>query len=208
MKTQVYTLYASSPNERDLRQIAQALTQGAVMIYPTDTVYALGCLSTNERALGKLADLKNIRLEKAPLSFLFEDLSELSNYVKPFDATTFRLLKRTLPGPYAYIMEAAKKLPKPFQKRKTIGVRISNHPVLKALLPFLDAPLVTSSLHNKDELLVYTSDPDELLSEWDGKVDIVLQAGPGGNVPSTVINLCQEPWEILREGKGEIDFLE
>ena len=105
-------------------------------------------------------------------------------------------------------MEAAKKLPKPFQKRKAIGVRISNHPVLKALLPLLDAPLVTSSLHNKDELLVYTSDPDELLSEWDGKVDIVLQAGPGGNVPSTVINLFQEPWEILREGKGEIDFLE
>ena len=207
MKTQVYTLFSSSPNERDLRKIAQALNQGAVIIYPTDTVYALGCLSSNEKGLNKLAVLKDIRLEKAPLSFLFNDLSSLSNYVKLFDAATFRLLKRCLPGPYAFIMEEAKKLPKPFQKRKTIGVRISAHPVLNALLPMLDAPLVTSSLHHKDEVLVYTSDPDELLSDWDGKVDIVLLAGAGGNVPSTVIDLCQEPWEVLREGKGEIDFL-
>ena len=207
MRTQLYTLFSSSPNERDLREIAQALNQGAVMIYPTDTVYALGCLSSSEKGLIKLASLKNIRLDKAPLSFLFKDLSSLSNYVKPFDAATFRLLKRCLPGPYAFIMEAAKKLPKPFQKRKTIGVRISSHPVLEALLPMLDVPLVTSSLHNKDEVLVYTSDPDELLSDWDGKVDMVLQAGAGGNVPSTVIDLCQAPWEVIREGKGEIDFL-
>ena len=208
MRTAVYTLFSSSPNQRDLLRIAEALKAGALMIYPTDTVYALGCLSNNEKALNKLAALKEIRLEKAPLSFLFEDLSELSNYVKPFDASTFRLLKRTLPGPYAYVMEAAKKLPRPFQKRKTIGIRISSHPILKALLPLLDAPLVTSSLHNKDELLVYTSDPDELLSDWDGKVDILLQAGAGGIVPSTVIDLCQTPWEVIREGKGKIDFLQ
>ena len=204
MKTQLYTLFSSSPNERDLREIAQALQQGAVMIYPTDTVYALGCLSNSEKGLNKLAALKDIRLEKAPLSFLFEDLSSLS-VCKALDAATFRLLA-LLTRALCLCYGSSKETPKPFQKRKTIGVRISlTH--IGILLPMLDAPLVTSSLHNKDEVLVYASDPDELLSDWDGKVDIVLQAGAGGNVPSTVIDLCQDPWEVIREGKGEIDFL-
>lgn len=207
MKTQVFTLFSSSPNDRDLAQVATALKKGAVMIYPTDTVYALGCLSNNAVALEKLARLKNIKLEKAPLSFLFEDISELSNYVKPFDAKVFRLLKSSLPGPYAFIMEAVNKLPKPFQKRKTLGVRISDHPVLNALLSHLDAPLLTSSLHDKDEILVYTSDPDAILSAWDGKVDLFVDAGPCGNIPSSVIDLTTEPFTVIREGKGEIDFI-
>ena len=207
MRTQVFTLYTSSPNERDLAQIALALKKGALMIYPTDTVYALGCLSNNAVALDKLARLKNIRLEKAPLSFLFEDISELSNYVKPFDAKIFRLLKSSLPGPYAFVMEAINKLPKPFQKRKTIGVRISDHPILKGLLPLLEAPLLTSSLHDKDEILVYTSDPDAILSAWDGKVDLLIDAGSCGNIPSSVIDLTTEPFTVIREGKGEIDFI-
>jgi tRNA threonylcarbamoyl adenosine modification protein (Sua5/YciO/YrdC/YwlC family) len=207
MKTQVFTLFSSSPNNRDLAQIALALNNGAVMIYPTDTVYALGCLSNNAVGLDKLARLKNIKLEKAPLSFLFEDISELSNYVKPFDAKIFRLLKSTLPGPYAFVMEAVNKLPKPFQKRKTIGVRISDHPILKALLSHLDAPLLTSSLHDKDEILFYTSDPDAILSAWDGKVDLLIHAGPCGNIPSSVIDLTTEPFTVIREGKGEIDFI-
>ena len=207
MKTQVFTLFSSSPNDRDLAQAAKALKKGAVMIYPTDTVYALGCLSNNAVALDKLARLKNIKLEKAPLSFLFKDISELSNYVKPFDAKVFRLLKRSLPGPYAFVMEAVNKLPKPFQKRKTIGVRVSDHPVLKALLSHLDAPLLTSSLHDKDEILVYTSNPDAILSAWDGKVDLLIDAGSCGNVPSSVIDLTTEPFTGIREGKGEIDFI-
>ena len=207
MKTKVYTLFSSSPNDRDLAQIAASLKKGALMIYPTDTVYALGCLSNNTNALDKIARLKDIKLEKAPLSFIFQDISELSNYVKPFDASTFRLLKSTLPGPYAFIMEAINKLPKPFQKRKTIGVRISDHPILKKLLPLLDAPLLTSSLHDKDEVLVYTSNPDEILSAWDGKIDILLDAGACGNVPSSVIDLTSSPFTVIREGKGNIDFL-
>ena len=207
MKTQVFTIFSSSPNDRDLAQIAAALKKGAVMIYPTDTVYALGCLSNNAVALDKLARLKDIKLERAPLSFLFKDISELSNYVKPFEAKVFRLLKNTLPGPYAFVMQAVNKLPKPFQKRKTIGVRISDHPVLKALFSHLDAPLLTSSLHDKDEILVYTSDPEEILSTWDGKVDLLIDAGPCGNVPSSVIDLTTEPFTVIREGKGEIDFI-
>lgn len=207
MTTAVYPLYPSSPNERELAKIAVELNKGAIMIYPTDTVYALGCLSNNTIALEKFARLKDIKLEKAPLSFFFEDISGLSAYVKPFDAKIFRLLKSALPGPYAFIMEAVIKLPKPFQKRKTIGVRISDHPVLKALLPFLEAPLLTSSLHDQDEIRVYTSDPDEILSSWDGKVDILIDAGICGNIPSTVVDLTTEPFKLIRQGKGEVSFI-
>lgn len=207
MNTRVYTLFPSSPNERDLAKVAIELKNGALMIYPTDTVYAVGCLSTNSVALEKFMRFKNIKLEKAPLSFLFNSISELSNYVKPFDASIFRLLKNTLPGPYSFIMKSNGRLPKPFHKRKTIGVRISDHPVLKCLLPMIDAPLLTSSLHDEDKILQYTSDEDEILSAWDGKVDILIQAGPGGNVPSTVVDLSNDSFELVRQGKGAIDFI-
>ncbi len=207
MITKVYTLFPSSPNERDLAKIALELKKGALMIYPTDTVYAVGCLCTNSVGLEKFMRFKNIKLEKAPLSFLFNTISELSNYVKPFDASIFRLLKSALPGPYSFIMESNGKLPKPFHKRKTIGVRISDHPVLRCLLPMLDAPLITSSLHDEDEILQYTSDENEILSAWDGKVDILIQAGPGGNVPSTVVDLSNDSIELVRQGKGSVDFI-
>jgi tRNA threonylcarbamoyl adenosine modification protein (Sua5/YciO/YrdC/YwlC family) len=207
MITKVYTLFPSSPNERDLLKVANELQKGALVIYPTDTVYAIGCLSSNTVALDKFSRLKDIKLEKAALSFLFKDISELSSYVKPFDASIFRLLKNTLPGPYSFIMESNGKLPKPFHKRKTIGVRISDHPVLKSLLPMLDAPLLTSSLHDEDEILQYTSDETEILSVWDGKVDVLIQAGPGGNIPSTVVDLTDNSIEVIRHGKGEVDFI-
>lgn len=207
MITKVYTLFPSSPNERDLLKVANELQKGALVIYPTDTVYAIGCLSSNTVALDKFARLKDIKLEKAALSFLFKDISELSTYVKPFDASIFRLLKNTLPGPYSFIMESNGKLPKPFHKRKTIGVRISDHPVLKSLLPMLDAPLLTSSLHDEDEILQYTSDETEILSVWDGKVDVLIQAGPGGNIPSTVVELTNNSIEVIRQGKGVVDFI-
>lgn len=207
MITNVFTLYASSPNLRDLKQIADELEKGAVMIYPTGTVYAMGCLSNHSKALDKLAHCKGIQLEKSHLSFLFKDISEVSNYVKPFDASVFRLLNQCLPGPYAFIMESISKLPKPFTKRKTIGVRISSHPILQELLPMLSAPLITTSLHDEDEILQYTSDPEDILSQWDGRVDVLLQAGYGGNEPSTVIDLTSIPPTVLRQGKGKVDFL-
>lgn len=207
METEIFTIYPSSPNLKELSRIAKRLKEGALMIYPTDTVYAIGCLSTNSIALDKLARLKEIKLEKAPLSFIFKNFSDLSNYVKPFDAKVFRLLKQTLPGPYAFIMEAASKLPKPFHKRKTIGVRIVNHSVITALLSLLEAPLVTSSLHDIDKILVYTSDPDEILMQWEGSVDILINAGVCGNIPSTVIDLTQNPFKIVREGLGPVNNL-
>lgn len=207
MKTKVYRLYPSSPDTKVLEKIAVALAEGAIMIYPTDTVYALGCLSDNIQALGKFERLRGIKVAKAPLSFLFSTLSDVTPYIRPFDSSVFRLLKRALPGPYAFIMTATTKLPKPFQKRKSIGVRISSHPILQALLPHLSSPLITSSLHDQDAVKVYTSDPDEILAQWDGLVDLFIDAGPGGNIPSTVVDLTQTPYLLIREGKGSTDLL-
>ena len=199
-------VYSETPNPKDLLRVTKILNKGGVIIFPTDTVYVLGCLSNNLSALDRFAKIKGLRIEQAPLSFLFQDIRSLSNYVAPMNSKTFKLVKRLLPGPYALIMNAAQKLPKPFQKRKTIGVRISNHPVLQSLLPLLEVPLITSSLHDPDEILDYTTDPENLFEQWESKIDLMLSDGYGNNIPSTVLDLSTDPFEIIREGAGEIPF--
>ena len=199
-------VYSETPNPKDLLLVTKILNKGCVIIFPTDTVYGLWCLSNNLSALDRFAKIKGLRIEQAPLSFLFQDIRSLSNYVAPINSKTFKLVKRLLPGPYALIMNAAQKLPKHFQKRKTIGVRISNHPVLQSLLPLLEVPLITSSLHDPDEILDYTTDPENLFEQWESKIDLMLSDGYGNNIPSTVLDLSTDPFEIIREGAGEIPF--
>ena len=200
------SIYSTSPNPKDLHHAVKILENGGVIIFPTDTVYGLGCLSTNVKALDRFAKIKGVKLEQAPLSFLFEDIRALSDYVAPMNSQTFKLVKRLLPGPYAFIMHAASKLHKPFQKRKTIGVRISEHPVLQQLLQLLSAPLITSSLHDPDEILDYTTDPETLFQQWESRIDLMVSDGYGNNIPSTVIDLTNEPFEVIREGAGENPF--
>jgi tRNA threonylcarbamoyl adenosine modification protein (Sua5/YciO/YrdC/YwlC family) len=198
------TFYSDTPNPRHLSEAAQTLNQGGIVIFPTDTVYGLGCLSSNSKGLDRFAKIKGVKLEQAPFSFIFQDIKELSQYVAPMNSKTFKLVKRLLPGQYALIMHAAQKLPKPFQKRKTIGVRISKHPVLKALLPLLDSPLITSSLHDPDEILDYTTDPENLFEHWEANIDLMLSDGYGSNIPSTILDLTKEPFELIRQGAGEL----
>lgn len=203
----IHSLYPSSPNNKVIKDVAAALISGALVIYPTDTVYAIGCLSSSIKTLNRLAKIKGVKAEQARFSFLFSDLSELSGYVQQFDSSTFRLLKSTLPGPYTFIMPGSKKLPKPFDKRKSIGIRISDDPILKILLPLLPAPLITTSLHDKDKIIDYTTDPEVIFEEWNSIVDIMIETGAGGNLPSTVIDLTQGEPLIVRKGKGSVDFL-
>lgn len=198
--------YQSKPNLKFLKKAADALEQGGLIVYPTDTVYALGCLSDNLSGLQRLADIKEIKLDKAPFSFFMRDFSDLSNYVKPLDNSTFKLLKRCLPGPYTFILPCLK-LQKPFEKRKSIGIRMANHPILEALMDLLKAPLITTSLHDQDEILDYTTDPDMIYESWESDIDLMLEDGFGGNVPSTVVDLCSSVPEIVREGKGGLDLL-
>ena len=198
--------YQSSPNLKILQKAADLLEQGGVIIYPTDTVYALGCLSNNNSGLERLANIKGVKLDKAPFSIFIKDFSDLSHYVKPLNNSTFKLLKRCLPGPYTFLMPCLK-LAKPFEKRKSIGIRIAHHPVLEALIGLLKVPLITTSLHDQDEILDYTTDPDVIYERWEDKIDMMLEDGYGGNIPSTVIDLCGDLPKIVREGKGALNLL-
>jgi tRNA threonylcarbamoyl adenosine modification protein (Sua5/YciO/YrdC/YwlC family) len=198
--------YASKPNLKFLKKAAETLEQGGLIIYPTDTVYALGCLSNNLKGLQRLASIKDVKLDKAPFSFFMRDFRDLSQYVKPLDNTTFKLLKRCLPGPYTFILPSLK-LHKPFEKRKSIGIRMAQHPIVVALMDLLKAPLITTSLHDQDEILDYTTDPDVIYERWESSIDLMLEDGFGGNIPSTVVVRCGSTIEIIREGKGDLELL-
>ena len=200
------TFYSEPLNQKFLKEAAEVLELGGMIIFPTDSVYALGCLSNKSETLKRLAKIKGIKLEHAPLSFIFKDISALSSFVLPMNSQVFKLVNRLLPGPYTFIMHAAQKLSKPFQKRKTIGVRIPDHSVLKSLLPLLNAPLVCTSIHDTDKIIDYTTDPEELLSLWYTDIDLMLSDGYGSNIPSTVIDLTTTPFEILRKGTGAVPF--
>lgn len=191
-----------NPNPRQLQQAADIIEQGGLAIYPTDTVYALGCLSNHSQALNRLAQFKGIKLQQAPLSFIFKDFAELNNYVKPLNGPQFKLLKRTLPGPYTYILEADR-LPKPFHKRKTLGVRMVSNPVVEILLGQLSAPLVTSSIRTDDDWENYFTDPSEIFEAFEDQVDLIIAAGPCGNIPSTVLDYTASAPELIRAGKGD-----
>ena len=204
--TKILKFYNSSPNLKKLQEAANFLEKGALIIYPTDTVYAIGCLINQPKTLNKLANLQGVKLEKAMFSFFFKNFEELSKYVKPLDNPTFKLLKRCLPGPYTFILPSLK-LPKPFHKRKSIGVRISNHPVLDALLDFLSVPLITTSLHDQDKIIDYSTDPELIFDRWGSNIDLMLEDGYGGNIPSTVIDLCKGGIVVLRNGKGDLDLI-
>ena len=154
---EVLTFYNSNPNLKLLKQVAAVLNKGGLIIYPTDTVYALGCLSNQIKTLNRLAQIKEVKLEKASFSFILKDFTELAKYTKPISNSNFKILKRCLPGPYTFLLPSVK-LSKPFEKKSTIGIRISDHPILLALLELLEAPLITTSIHDADKIcLLYTS---------------------------------------------------
>ena len=196
--------YSKKPNSKYINEAKEVLENGGLIIFPTDTVYALGCLSNQKEGLKQIAKIKGKKLEHAPLSFLFSDIRSLSSFVSPMDSRTFRFIKTLLPGPYALIMKAVKKLPKPFEKRKTIGVRIPNHSLLKSLLPILSSPIVSTSIHDPDKILDYTTDPEVLFEKWNSEIDLMLSDGYGRNIPSTVIDLTKIPYEVIRKGAGDI----
>ena len=202
----VFKFFNSNPNQKKINEAAELLEKGGLIIYPTDTVYALGCLINQQKTLKRLADLKGLNLEKAQFAFFVKNFDLLSNYVRPIDNPTFKLLKRGLPGPYTFILPTLK-LPKPFQKRKSIGIRISDHPILNELLGLLTVPLITTSLHDTDKIVDYTTDPAVIFERWGKNIDLMMDDGFGGNIPSTVIDLCKKEPVVIRKGKGSLNIL-
>lgn len=200
-------IYEENPNDKDIRKVVEVLRNGGLIIYPTDTVYGLGCDITNTSALERIAQIKNVKLDKANFSFICEDLSNLSDYVKQIDTQTFKILKRCLPGPYTFILPGNSNLPSVFKKKKTVGIRVPNNNICMAIVKLLGNPIVSTSIRDEDEVIEYTTDPELILEKWDKLVDIVVDGGYGDNIPSTVIDLTTSSPEVVRQGKGSIEIM-
>lgn len=200
--SQLIKLYPENPREDLLDCIVEVLKKGGLIIYPTDTVYGLGCDITNTRAMERLARIKNVKLQKAQFSFICNDLSHLSSYVKPVSSTIFKLLKRATPGPFTFILPAAYHLPHAFKNRKTVGIRIPDHRIPREIVAKLGHPIASTSVHDEDDLVEYTVDPELIAEKYDRLVDIVIDGGYGSNKASTVIDLNEDEIVVLREGKG------
>ena len=204
---QYIKIYEENPNPKEIKRVVDTLRRGGLVIYPTDTVYGLGCDITNTKALERIARIKGIKLAKANWSFICADLSNLSDYVRQIDTATFKILKRALPGPYTFILPGNNKLPKAFKKKKTVGIRVPDNNIAHAIVVALGNPIVSTSIRDEDEFLEYTTDPELIFEKWKNIVDIVIDGGYGGNMASTVIDLSQDEPEVVREGKGDWDIL-
>lgn len=200
-------IYNENPNAKEIAKVVKVLKAGGLVIYPTDTVYGLGCDIMNSKALEKIAKIKGIKIEKAKLSFICNDLSHLSDYVKQIDSPTFKILKRALPGPYTFILPGSNNLPKIFKKKKTVGIRIPDNNIIRTLVKELGNPIVSTSIRDDDDILEYTTDPELIFEKWNNLVDVVIGGGYGGNEGSTIVDLTDSYPEVIREGKGSLDIL-
>ncbi len=200
-------IYEDKPSEASIKKVVEVLRNGGLIIYPTDTVYGLGCDITNSRALERIAKIKDVKLEKANFSFICNDLSNISDYVKQIDTAIFKILKRALPGPYTFILPGNNDLPKEFRKKKTVGIRVPANNIALEIVKLLGNPIVSTSIHDDDEVIEYSTDPELIFEKWQNKVELVIDGGYGDNVASTIIDLSGYEPEVIREGKGSLDIL-
>jgi len=198
-------VHPQNPHERAIEQIVEVLKNGGLVIYPSDTVYGLGCDITNAKAMEKLCRIKGIKPEKAQFSFVCNDLSHLAYYTKPISNSHFKLLKRALPGPFTFVLEASNNLPNTYKNRKTVGIRVPDHLVPQMIVEKLGNPIASTSIKDEDEIIEYTTDPELIAEKFDKIVDLVVDSGMGDNVASSVIDLSDNEVVIIREGKGDIN---
>jgi tRNA threonylcarbamoyl adenosine modification protein (Sua5/YciO/YrdC/YwlC family) len=198
-------LYEENIDQRKINQITDVLKNGGIIIYPTDTVYSIGCDIMNQKAVEKVAKIKGIQVEKSRFSFICHDLSHLSDYTRPIPNHIFKLMRRNLPGPFTFILEANNNVPRYFKgKKKTVGIRVPNNDIIREIVRELGNPIFSSSVHDSDEILAYTTDPELIHEEWENQVDIVIDGGFGGNEVSTIVDCTNDEIVIIREGKGEL----
>ena len=200
----ILKIYPENPQENLIDEVVNVLKSGGLIIYPSDTIYALGCDIFNLKAMEKLAQLKSVKLEKAQFSVICNDLSHISNYTKSLHTPVFRFLKNHLPGPFTFILEANKNLPLAYKGKKTIGIRVPNHSIPKMIVEKLGHPIASTSIRDDDEVLEYSTDPELIAEKYDKFVDLVIDSGYGDNVASTIVDLTGDEPEIIRQGKGII----
>ena len=200
-------IYPENPNPKYIRQVVDLLEVGGVIIYPTDTVYAMGCDIKANKSIDKIARFKGLNPENPDLSLIFHDMSQLSEYTVIRDNTIFKLLKRNLPGPFTFIVRANNQIPKLFKnKKKTVGIRIPDNPIVQELVRELGRPIITTSIHDPDEIIEYTTDPELIHEKFREFADIVIDGGYGKNEASTIVDCTGNEPEIIRQGLGILEL--
>ena len=206
MPAELIKLYPENPDTRKIDQIVAVLKSGGVIIYPTDTIYGIGCDLFNKKAIEKLCRIKGIKTKNLNLSFVCHSMSHISEYVKNLDTPTFKIMKRTLPGPYTFILESNNKVSKILDvNKKTVGIRIPDNNIPRMIVEKLGNPIVSSSIKDDDEIVEYTTDPEQIFMEYENQVDIVIDGGFGGNIPSSIIDCSAASPVIIREGLGKVE---
>ena len=209
MAAEFLNIHPRNPEPRKILQVVKMLTEGAIVVYPTDTIYGVGCDLMNRKAVGRLCNILDIKPQKLDLSFICNDLSHISEYVRRIDTPVFKLLKKSLPGPYTFILESSARVPKILDiNKKTVGIRIPDHEIPRAIVKQLGNPLITSSIKNDDVILEYTTDPEEIYEDFKNLVDVVIDGGVGGNIPSSVVDCSGEQIVVVRRGLGDVSQFE
>jgi tRNA threonylcarbamoyl adenosine modification protein (Sua5/YciO/YrdC/YwlC family) len=199
-------IYPENPNPKAIEQVVQVLKKGGLIIYPTDTVYGLGCDITNHKAIEAVARIRNIKPEKANFSFVCHDLRNLSDYTKPIDNAVFRVLKKALPGPFTFILNASGNVPKLLSSnKKTVGIRVPDNDIAREIVKQLGNPILSTSIKDDDDIIEYSTDPELIHEKYENLVDLVIDGGYGGNIASTVVDVTSGEFEVIREGKGDLD---
>jgi len=207
MPAELLKIHPINPEQRKIKYVVDTLLQGGIIVYPTDTIYGLGCNVMNKKAIERLCHLVNTKPQKLNLSFICHDLSQISEYARQIETPIFKILKKALPGPFTFILECSSKVPKILEaNKKTVGIRIPDHPVPRMIVEGLGNPLITTSIKSDDLILEYTTDPEEMFEDLKYVVDIVIDSGAGGNVPSTVVDCTGHVPEIIRQGLGNLDL--
>ena len=205
----ILKIYPQNPEQSKMDRALKILKDGGVLIYPTDSVYSLGCDLLNHKAVQKVAAIKGVKAEKTHFTIVFKDLSTLSDYTQPFDQWVFKLMKKALPGPFTFILKANNNVPKIFRsKKKTIGIRVPNNPIPQLLVETLGNPIISTSIKDEDEVIEYTTDPELIHEKYKDKVAAVIDGGYMNNVATTIVDCTGSEPIILRQGIGDLsDFI-
>jgi tRNA threonylcarbamoyl adenosine modification protein (Sua5/YciO/YrdC/YwlC family) len=203
---QFIKIHPENPPLKKILEVVDILRQGGIIIYPTDTIYGIGCDLHNARAVEKLCQIKGIKPEKANLSFICSDLTHISDYAKGISTQTYKVMKKALPGPFTFILEASAKVPKfGGAKKKTVGIRVPDNDICVMLVRELGNPIISTSIRDEDEVIEYSTDPELIYEKYRGLVDAVIDGGYGHNIASTVVNCVDDAFEVVREGAGELE---
>lgn len=197
-------IHPEDPNPRQIKTVLECLNDGGIIIYPTDTIYGIGCDIFKQKTVQRVAQIKGLKKEEANFSFICYDLSQIADFTRPIPNNIFKLMKATLPGPYTFILNANNSVPKLFQsKKKTVGIRVPDNKVARTLVHELGHPILSSSVHDDDDIIEYTTDPELIYEKYQNQVDLVIDSGFGGNIPSSIIDCTHDNPIVLREGKGK-----